>query len=491
MIKKLRYHTLAFYAPLHIQDGDLERLERELKLLSHIGLRTQGITGEVRCRVCEMHQGRGNPLPYPRELNYTSLEYSVVLLAPASIYAPYGDGVKTYTYIPGAEVRKSLLAWQTDGFLKEALPKMRFSNAYIAEKGVRLLPVPMCMSVVKLDREQLRYRLAPGKDPKLTEQDVSLNGAFSTGFTDHYMPYVRPVTERITSSDGRLYDALSGGQVFRGTIYGTSEQLRRTEAWLRSTPFLSFGSLREEGFGQAYLVPEALKEATLQTETLSVCFDVGCMSHTLLYNKQGMTGTRPEGFLEELEWVTGRCGAFAIVGCYTNICMDYANRFGWTGDGPVTRCLKMGSVLRLRTKDGKAVDIFAILHTFIGESTRDGYGEIMAWPAADVYYRVTKKLMPRKYDIVIETRVRELHLGARWVHAELTELLKRQATALGLLDSADPEERAQAQISSELLEELRDAYDPEIEMKVLEDCYREGLRENAGNRGAADAWDND
>ena len=99
--------------------------------------------------------------------------------------------------------------------------------------------------------------------------------------------------------------------------------------------------------------------------------------------------------------------------------------------------------------------------------------------------------MPRKYDIVIETRVRELHLGARWVRAELTELLKRQATALGLLDSADPEERAQAQIPSELLEELRDAYDPEIEMKVLEDCYREGLRENAGNRGAADAWDND
>lgn len=205
--------------------------------------------------------------------------------------------------------------------------------------------------------------------------------------------------------------------------------------------------------------------------------------------RQGRANPRP--FPEGLEWATGQRGAFEIVGCYTDICMDYANRFGWAGDGPVTRCLKMGSVLRIRTKDGKAANISPILHSFIGESTRDGYGEIMAWPAANVYYRVTKELMPGKYDIVPETRVRDLHLGARWVHAELTELLKRKAAALGLLDSADPEERAQAQTPFELLEELRDAYDPEIEMKVLENCYREGLRTNAGNREAADAWYND
>ena len=479
-----------FYAPLHVKDKELETVDRFLKYLTHAGVREKGITGEISCRACELPDSRRKSFSTSELLNYSALNYSLVLLAPTSIDAPYDDGDKTYPYIPGSELREALLAWQTDSCLKAGLPKMRFSNAYIAGKGARLLPVPMCMSVVKLDKEQLRYRLASGKDPDKVEQDVGLDGAFGDRFDQHCMQYVKPVVKRVISSSGVLYDALSEGQVFKGTIYGTDEQLRAAAAWIEKNPFLHLGALREEGYGQAYIVLDDMRESRLPMEVLSTCFDVSCLSHTLLYTDEGMPGTRPEDFLRELEYVTGMPGAFEIVGRYTNVYNDYKNCFGWPGDGPVTRCLKAGSVLRIRTKNGKAADISSILHTFIGENTRDGYGEIMAWPATEVYYRIAKEVVPRIYDINYEPLLRGMHLSARRVHEGLTTLFRYHVMALGMIDAADAAggKAEEFRVPVEILSILRDRYDPEIDMEILEGWYREGLCRNINSKEKYNDW---
>ncbi len=479
-----------FYAPLHIRDGELEKAARLLEKLTHIGVRKMGITGEISCCVCKLPGSWRKEYSLSNLLNYSALDYSLVLLSPASMDAPYDDGDKTYPYLPGSELRKALLAWQTDSCLTMALPKMRFSNAYIARKSVRLLPVPMCMSVVKLDKEQLRYRLASGKDPNKLEQDVSLDGAFGERFDQHCMQYVKPIIERVTSSDGVLYDALSEGQVFKGTIYGTDEQLRAAAAWMGNNPFLSLGALREEGYGQAYIILDEMRENRLPMEVLSSCFDVTCVSHTLLYTDEGMPGTRPEDLLRELEYVTDLPGILEIDGRYTNVYMDYENHFGWQGDGSVTRCLKAGSILRVRTKDGKAVDISSILHTFIGENTRDGYGEIMTWPATDVYYRVAKEVIPQNYDINHEPLVRGMHLSARRLHKGLTDLLRHHVTALGVIDANEIAEgkTEEVQVPVEILSMFRDTYDPEIDMEILEGWYRDGLYRNANRKEEYDDW---
>ena len=225
-------------------------------------------------------------------------------------------------------------------------------------------------------------------------------------------------------------------------------------------------------------------------EYMSSCFDVACMSHTLLYNEEGMPGTRAEDLLREIEYVTGLPGAFEIVGRYTNVYMDYANRFDWSGDGPVTRCLKAGSILRVRTKDGKCVDLTPILHTFIGENTRDGYGEIMSWPAANEYYRITKEVLPRIYEMDFANPVRDMHLGAHMVHGILTALLRSRVRALGAVDSADAfgREGTQPPVPIEVLEMLRDRYDPEIAISILESWYRDALRESVNGKEEVYAW---
>ena len=481
---------LVFYAPLLFHAPDAGKVVETIRAVTRIGFRYEEITGEISCSLVELKDEYGKRVSLSDQLTYSRLEYSLVLLAPASLYAPYDDGDKTYSYIPGCELRKALLAWQRDSFLKENLPDLRFSNAYISRDGTRLLPVPLCMSVVKLDKEQLRYRLAPGKDPNRVEQDAGLEGAFSERFDEHFMEYVKPVTERITSSDGKPYDALSEGQVFKGTIFGTDEQLRRMAEWIRKNPYISLGILRKEGYGQAYITVDALKENRLPTEHMSSCFDVACMSHTLLYNEEGMPGTRAEDLLREIEYVTGLHGELEIVGKYTNVYMDYANRFDWSGDGPVTRCLKAGSILRVRTKDGKCVDLTPILHTFIGENTRDGYGEIMSWPAANEYYRITKEVLPRIYEMDFANPVRDMHLGAHMVHGILTALLKSRVRALGTIDSADASGREGVQIPvpTEVLEMLRDRYDPEIDISVLESWYRDALCGSVNRKEELYAW---
>ena len=312
---------------------------------------------------------------------------------------------------------------------------MRFTNAYVTLGGVRQLPVPMCMSVVKLDREQLRYRLSPGKDPSRTEQDVTLTGAYGEGFGDHHMTYVRPIVERITSG---------------------------------------------EGWGTAYCCVTALREDAIGHEVLMRRFDVACVSHTLIYDDGGVPVTRPADLLHEVERALGLGeGGLVLEGAYTGIYTDYADRLGWGTVGPVTRCIQAGSVLRVRTADGHAVDASPIAHAFVGEGTRDGYGEVMAWPATDEYYRVTTEAEPDMYTLLPDLGLHELEIGGGLVRHVLESLTKAKVEALADVDAAEivMGENVGHGAPLEVLEMYRNAQCPHLDLEVLVAWYDRALVE--------------
>jgi hypothetical protein len=140
----------------------------------------------------------------------------------------------------------------------------------------------------------------------------------------------------------------------------------------------------------------------------------------------------------------------------------------------------MGSVLRVRTKDGRGADISPILHTFIGEDTADGYGEIMAYPARDRYYRITHEEIPCKYETDIPIAVRDLHIGARMVHDVLTAILKSRVRGLAITDLGEYSGSGNIgdYTPAELLSVLGGIYDPNLDVKVMEEWYREYLKED-------------
>ncbi len=475
-----------FFAPLRVADEHLERMAAQLGSITHIGISEGNVTGEVSCSLVEVDVSADYVLDDSPLLTYSSLEYTLLLLAPTSFYAPFEEGDKTYDHIPGAEMRRALSTWRIEDALLADLPTMRFSNAYVTLGNRRQVPLPMCFSVVKLDREQLRYRLAPGKDPNRLEQDINLEGAYGVDFDERFVTYVKPVVERITSSDGDLLDALEAGQILKGTVYGTDEQLRRLATRIKEHPYLSFGSLTEEGYGMAYCVVDALREEHLACERLMSRFDVSCVSHTLIYDERGVPATRPEDLLHEIERTCGLAeGDLVLDGAYTDIYTDYYDRLGWGSGESVTRCLQAGSVLRVHTKDGRGVDVSPVLHTFVGEGCRDGYGELMTWPATDAYYRVTAEAEPDSYRLPLVPTVREQALGADMVLRVLRSYIKRVVESIADTDATvvATDGLQEHEVPLEILKHYLVGHNPTADIAELVGWYEEAFERALVRRG--------
>ena len=464
-----------FYAAVEVGE-DRDAFERALQSVRQIGLCMEGVSGEVECSLCEEARGRPRWEQPAEGLIHDRLEYSVMPVAPLCIHAPYEDGPSTITYVPGMVFRDALEKL-ADGDMKARLRRMVFSNAYISDGHARLLPLPLCMSLVKLDKKQLHYRLSPGKDPGRVEQDVGVGDAYAQSFENRLTVYTRPETERIASQDGRMVDALSCGQMFRGAIYGSDADLRALFALLKAHPQMTMGSLTREGFGDVRVGAERLAEAEIRVERLARRFDISCLSHALILNDEGMQDTSAEGFLREVERVLNAHGRLRIVGKYMGVYMDYSQDPRWQQDGMVSRCLAKGSVMRLETLDGQPMDIASLLHTFIGERTRDGYGEIMAYPALDGYYRAAEQRTPEKYDLEYPMTFRSVNISINLIRRVLEMILQKKVMSLAVVDQRDVQgnEEAEGAPPLELLRNMRDRFDPYISDDKLIQWYLEGL----------------
>ena len=470
---------LTFTAPLKCRDEDVKTIRAFLRTVKRIGTLEEGVTGEVEMELCDLDREPGPAVALSPLCRYISLEYAIHLHAPACIYAPYEDDADTYPYIPGAEIRKRLEARARDGAFLRMLEEMTFTHATVSLDGRRMYPVPLSMSVVKLDREQLHDRLSEGKDPSRVEQDVGLSGAYAGEFGSHFMRYTRPMTERISLRDGNVYDALSAGQTFRGLVYGTDEQIRALAEEIRKQPRLRFGKGAEEGYGAAYMELVGAQEEAIRTEEGSPGFEVACVSNTLLLNDDGIPSCRAEELLREIEDRLGIPGGLEIVGKFTDVCRDFEYRFDWDQDGPVVRCLKAGSILRLRTRDGRPVNLYPIRHCFVGENTRNGYGELIAWPAGDLYYRAAEQAEPSLYRLEIPLSYTKAEKGARLVLSVLQRKLKTAVRLLAVVDRGEYHRGVSAEelIPMELLKIMKETYAPGLDDEIVVQWYREGLED--------------
>lgn len=309
-----------FCAPIYGRREAVDALQSFLSGIDHLGIRYKDITGQVQLSISPLENEHANILQLNDKLHYTALEYTVHLLTPTSIHAPYNDGVKTHLHIPGDGIRNALLQYCEQTELTSTLRQMTFSNAYISDGRHRLLPVPLSLSVVKLDRDELRSRLSTGKDPRRLEQDVTLYNTFTDNFECPTMRYTKPETERIVSYKGNMHDALRPGQTFSGLVYGPDQALRHLAAHIQSNPRISLGALAEEGFGEAYIDLSGIHEDNTSTATLATQFDIVCLSHTILLDATGMPSCKPQALLDEVERLLGIQGQLRITAAYTDFC---------------------------------------------------------------------------------------------------------------------------------------------------------------------------
>ena len=375
--------NMVLYAYIDGDENELTRLLPILESVDHIGAEVGPVTGEVKIEITGTSDFSTVTVDLNKNCCYNRLDYSVLLISPACIYAPYMDGTKSYYYIPGSYILK-LLGDRWEG--------IRCSNAYISSNGRRFLPIPACVSLVKLNKSMLHYRLAPGKDRGRVEQDVPLTNAYTYNIDSHFVEYMVSETGHYPGPDGKDYDALSAGQVFSGSIYGNDRQIREIFEYLKENKFVRLGRWTSEGLGEAVVRITGLSEEAIACENLAVSFDLRCLSNTMIMNSEGMSDLRAEALSEEIEYVLGVKDRLEIIEKYTNDFNDYM-------ENPVTGCprnaVRMfagGTVLRMKTRDNQPIDIFKLKHCFIGERTDEGYGEIAAYPALGTYYRTAENM---------------------------------------------------------------------------------------------------
>lgn len=455
-------------------ESDEERkiLEQALKKCTHIGIQTEGISGEVSCSL--LSKKEISEPQFSDNITYARLEYIAMPIVPTCFDTPYADGAKTFTYIPGSAI-KNAVKKNISPKAKDMLNTMRFAHAYISDGIERLLPLPLCMSLVKLDKTQLHYRLAGGKDPSRTEQDVRLGDAYARDFTSIFTSYTKPETKRIVSREGRVYDAICQGQMFKGTIYGGNTELRALAEYFSTHPHIFLGHLTQEGYGETVISVMHLHAKKISSECLARTFDVACLSHTIILNDEGMQDTSTEAFLAEVERALGTPGALRVAERYTDVYKDSSLTSGDIQNAGEVRCLAKGSIMRLETKNGSPIDISPILHTFIGERTKTGYGEIMAFPAKEGYYRAAEQVAPAMYSMNIPITHRMLSQASLLTNNVIRLILKKHVQSLAVADRQDSIQSAASSVPLELLQAIRERYDTSVTDEELSQWYQEGL----------------
>lgn len=468
-----------FISHMLIPPDLLGKLDEQIAGIKRIGITAEGITGEVELKIInDRYNFKVKNMPIS-PARYVSLDYSVTLLTPACFYAPYEDGEKTSLYIPGAVVSDFVNMYLQSEYLRDE-EGIRCSNAYISDGRTRLLPVPVCASVVKLDKTQHRYRLAPGKDPELVEQDVGLSNAFASSFESNMLKYTTPETEHIAVKNGEMFDALSPGQTFRGRIYGSDRLIRAIAAYIEADPFVFLGKLTGEGYGESFLSITGINEAEIPAELPARVFDVCCVSDTLILNDEGFYSCKAEDLLKEIEYVLNCPGRLMIEGRYTYIYRDYSRNLRWGTDGPVFRCMGKGSVVRIRTIEDETIDIFPLRNCFVGERTEDGYGELFAYPARGQYYRLAQKMPVSLYEREYSVSFRDLSIGAGFVRAVIKAVLKSRVEALAIADREEKKSDLSNEefLPGDLLLEMKEQLLPDISEEELYTWYRNALEGN-------------
>ncbi len=482
-LKAGQRYLASLYLPIEdsaeIRAKKEKTLKEALAKITHIGVSYGNISGEVSFSLVETEEFPMAAANLSELCSYSALDYSILLITPTCFHQPYADGPSTSLYIPGERINDLLRRVLGSGEAEE--DGLICSNAYISDGRKRLLPVPACASLVKNDKTQLRYRVAPGRDPHRSEQPSGLSDRYTPDTESHLLVYTSPETERIRTRMGTMADALSAGQVFSGTIYASDKNLRRIAAFFLRRPVLTLGSFSEEGFGEVLISVDALREKRPPAHIMADCFDVTCLSDTLLLNDEGMPAVSAEDLLGEIEYLLNMGGELEIESKYTGIHKDYSENIRWKREGEIIRCIAKGAILRVRRKDRKSVDISPILHTFIGERQHEGWGEIRTLPAREGYYRLAEQAEPVLYAINSPVSFRQMSLKALMVNSIINDILKTRIRALANLDRDEYNNGASVAqlIPEEILMIYRDRLAPELPLETLYDWYEEGLKDDS------------
>lgn len=482
-----------FYCAYELDENYQAQFEDCISCLHRIGMhRTRGL-GEVFCEVVgEVPTTKKADVPTPKN---GCLCYTVETLSPLIAVKSF----ERLPYIPGS----TLLGYCFQVLGKDAMNPMlesglHITNAYITDGEKPFYPSPAFLGRQKAPapdengKTPLYVFDSPACDAQNSKGDpalaykganIAVDAAFQNAESLSVMQEInyhhKQDDKNVGIIEGENFYQLSSlcaGQVFMGKIYGTDAQLQDIAEKLGEHTEVSFGYYRSGGYGQCKLRPMTPNTAVQDTETDLLA--VYLHSAAILYDENGMPCASPAAMKAAVQaWLPDGVQIRTEEKQYLRYTEIGGYNTTWGLHKPSFQCYGGGTVFVYRLERKVKPADLAKKPPFLGERTREGYGEFslldMAplWAMKEDQAVRLSKAAPRAFAI-------------DWISAEKTEcwelpsdIMKRQRHEEDLrklaLESAllkNPSE-SDKPIVAKMMMLLRDAGDYHALCRLANEAY--------------------
>lgn len=393
VLTKNRVFFCAYCLPDEYQEG----FKACLKALRRIGMhRTRGL-GEVRCTPIDKTKmilppkKQDTPTPKDGFLCYEIETISPLIAAKSFERLPYIPGSTMLGYCFQMLGRNKM-----DEYLQGGL---RVTNAYISDGDKPYYPSPAFLGKQKtvattlyvFDSDACNALDEPNAKggPALAYKGANL--AFHTDYTKaESLPVLREINyhhkqddNNVGIIDGKNFYQLSSicaGQKFRGKIYGTDAQLQMIAETLGTQTEVSFGYYRSGGYGQCrlrLLTPNE-EQTAAQTDLAAVYLH----SAAVLFDENGMPCAKPDAMKAAFQaWLPEGVDIIKEDKQYLRYTDVGGYNATWGMHKQGFQCYGGGTVFVYQLSQSvKLAELLAERPPFLGERTREGYGEFTLLP---------------------------------------------------------------------------------------------------------------
>lgn len=384
--------------------------------LTHMGnSRTRGL-GEVRVTLsdgetgaCASVKSAENKLNGEADASDCILTYEIRLEEPVVCKSLNGGQEQTQDYIDGSKLLGVLAGrYRTENHaeITELLNQgaMAFSNAYIADDGMRYREVPGYIYGIKNDKTAYVNKLfdpentAAIKDGVTRQLNAMKHTYISIGedgalrkkdvLTEHRYHHRRADDKSIgradaASSDSAFYQIASicAGQTFQGYIRGTAAQIETVYELLQEDAEIRIGYGSSAEYGRCTIVSlkaekaDTVKADSVQTEARVDKLLVTLQAPAIVYSERAVASADVDDLKEEVA---------AALGIPTNDNVQITHKYirytsvggynvTWNKRKPVVRAFDKGTSFVLELAN--PVALTGKDAVFIGERATEGYGE--------------------------------------------------------------------------------------------------------------------
>ncbi len=361
-------------------------------ITKHIGLnRTRGLgLVDIKITTENLKENKQLEVKDSSKTDLNKLTYTIHLKSNVLCKSVEGDQTKSQDYIEASKIL---------GLLFEKLGKEKYkqldniivSNAYISKNDERSTPLQVSlqklkdqpfvhgamevnnMLYVEQGDECLKNQLTP-----VTYSWVTKNGEILEVETEieyhHRRPEDKSIGHALGDGEGEFYqiNSIHNGQAFQGFIIASKEQMCLIKEAFTQMKVARLGSFKQSEYGDIYISDVSVSDVVNDNKPMTKEFAIKLNSPVVIYNEYLVPSSDVHDFRDYLS---------KKLGCELELVKSFIKyetiggfNVTWHRRKQTIKVLGKGTVCKFRCDHD--IDVSCLEHTFIGERTMEGYGEV-------------------------------------------------------------------------------------------------------------------